>query len=87
MEKILIKIKNRWNAEETRIGKILVYVTPFVLGTIAFSVEFLNLFTLLPENYIPNWDIKGWVGFLVGLGAFIGKFTKKKEEENSSNNL
>lgn len=83
---LIKKIKDRWKAEETRFGKILVYTLPFILGTIAFAIEFLNVFTLLPEKYMPDWDIKGWVGFLVALGAFIGKFTKKKSNEEDNSN-
>jgi hypothetical protein len=73
MKKLIDRIK----AEETRIGKLLVYYVPFVVGIVASVVEVLQALESMPIN-VP-FDTKKLIAICTITGLVLGKLTKKKD--------
>jgi multidrug transporter EmrE-like cation transporter len=73
MKKLIDRIK----AEETRIGKLLVYYVPFVVGIVASVVEVLQALDSMPIN-VP-FNIKEAIAICTITGLVLGKLTKKKD--------
>jgi hypothetical protein len=71
MKKIIERIK----AEETKIGKILAYYVPMILGSTAVIVECLEMLQTMPID-VP-FDTKKIIALCTLVGFIYGKFTKK----------
>ena len=71
MKKIIERIK----AEETKLGKILAYYIPIILGSTAVIVEGLEMLQSMPLE-VP-FDTKKVIGICTLVGFIYGKFTKK----------
>lgn len=71
MKKIIERIK----AEETKIGKVLAYYVPIVLGSTAVIVECLEMIQTMPFE-VP-FDTKKAIALCTLVGFIYGKFTKK----------
>lgn len=69
------KLIERFHAEETRIGKILAYYIPLLLGSTATIVEVLEQIQAMPFE-VP-FDTKKAIAICTLIGFIYGKFTKK----------
>jgi len=73
MKKLIDRIK----AEETRIGKLLVYYIPVFVGIVASIVEVLQALESMPIN-VP-FNTKEAIAICTLIGIIGGKLTKKKD--------
>jgi hypothetical protein len=73
MKKLIDRIK----AEKTRIGKLLLYYVPIVVGIVASVVEVLKALDSMPFE-VP-FDTKKLIAICTITGLVLGKLTKKKD--------
>jgi len=73
MKKLIDRIK----AEETRIGKLLVYYVPIIVSVVAGIVEVLQALESMPIN-VP-FNTKEAIAICTLIGIIGGKLTKKKD--------
>ena len=71
------KLVDRVKAEESKLGKLLVYYVPIIVGIVASVVEILQALETMPIN-VP-FDTKQAIAICTLIGIVGGKLTKKKD--------
>ena len=71
------KLIDRVKAEESKLGKLLVYYVPIIVGIVASIVEVLQALESMPIN-VP-FDTKQAIAICTLIGIVGGKLTKKKD--------
>jgi len=71
------KLIDRVKAEESKLGKLLVYYVPIIVGIVASIVEILQALESMPIN-VP-FDTKQAIAICTFIGIVGGKLTKKKD--------
>lgn len=73
-----MSLKERWNAECSTIGKILMNASAIAGILIPILAEGSEYSGLLPEGFVPVW-VKTVLGLLFIYGMVQGKMTVKKD--------
>ena len=71
------KLTDRIKAEESKLGKLLLYYVPIVVGIVASIVEVLQALESMPIN-VP-FNIKEAIAICTLIGMAGGILTKKKD--------
>lgn len=71
------KLTDRIKAEETKLGKLLLYYVPIVVGIVASIVEVLQALESMPIK-VP-FNIKEAIAICTLIGMVGGILTKKKD--------
>lgn len=75
----------RWNAEETKVGKFLKGIVTKVLGILALSTYIIENINVLPDGFISP-DLKMYLGYAAAASLLLGKLTKKSSSDSSPSN-
>lgn len=79
MKTTLTKLKKRWNAKETRVGRWIKIIFGYFLGFCTVAGSVLEFTHLVPEDWIPQ-EMKYGIAILAFIGFVWGKMSKAKED-------